>query len=55
MDKEKLIGKTIKDVKTGRYGMCYIAYCIEFTDGTSATFAGEHDENTIMVDGNELE
>ena len=55
MEKEELIGKTIKDIKIGRYGMCHIAYCIEFTDGTSATFAGEHDENTIIDEGNQLE
>lgn len=55
MDKNELIGKTIKDIATGRCGMCSVAYCIEFMDGASVTIAGEHDENTIIVDGNKLE
>ena len=55
MTPEELIGKTIKNVTRVGYGMCNIAFCIEFTDGTSATFAGEHDENTIIVCCDELD
>ena len=55
MNGDELKGKIIKSVAIGTYGMCDKAYCIEFTDGSSVTFAGEHDENTIRVDGNKLE
>ena len=52
---KKLIGKTIKSIETGKYGMAQIAFCMNFTDGTCITIAGEHDENTIIIDGNLLD
>ena len=55
MNEDELKGKIIKSVVIGVHGMCNNAYCIKFTDGSSVTFAGEHDENTIMINGNKLE
>jgi len=52
---KKLIGKTIKSIETGICGMSEISFCVTFTDGTAITITGEHDENTIIIDGNLLE